>query len=124
MTDQEKSMIETYLPHGRDETLGRGEYYCRDGAGRAQRVRLTAIYPNDRGDGLIYGCVYADSGNHFRGYYGKEPFDGVTRGELYDNAEDCRAGTHDVFDNWERLRKAQETARKWNRAVQGSFFVI
>ena len=29
-------------------------------------------------------------------------------GHLYDNKEDCRHREHDMYDDWEHLRKIQE----------------
>lgn len=102
-----EQMLAYYCPHERDETLGEGEYYCRDSADRVQRVRITNVMPYSRGGDSfnIYGCAYANNGKHFRGDYGNEPFDGVAFSQLYDNAQDCRDITHCGVDFWEELRK-------------------
>lgn len=49
MTDRERQMIESYLPHPRDPQLGQDEYYVLDAAGRVQHVRLTDIFPGRPG---------------------------------------------------------------------------
>lgn len=105
MTDRQKRMIETYLPHPRDKDLGDGEYYVRDTAGRVRRAWPANIWLHR--DEVTYDMYECSSKRRIEsGWY--DPFRGFTKGYLYDNKEDCRAETHDLYDGWEELRKIQE----------------
>jgi len=105
MTEQEKRMIESYLPNPRDPSLDDWEYYVLDNRDRVQRVSITDIgYNNEKEIYLVRngrGIVQGDY--HFCG----EAY-GFRKGYLYDNREDCRNHEHDWYDEWESLRTIQQ----------------
>lgn len=105
MDDRTRRMIEAYIPNPRDPELGFDEFYCRNSADKVCKVYVSSIFPYK--EYIIYGLRYAESKKHFTGDYGTAPFDGMMRGKLYDNKQDCRDMTHDVIDDWERLRQIQ-----------------
>ena len=105
MTDREKMMIEAYIPSPPDETLGFDEFYVRDTAGRVRRVRVVEILPHNHS--MTYGLVEISTGRRIDAGNGSE-FVGFTRGQMYDNRNDCRDNTHDWVDDWERLRALQQ----------------
>lgn len=105
LTDRQKQMIEAYLPHQRDKSLGFGEYYARDVSGRVYKVFIRDINPSMRENGSLYGVLYDGSGKKFDAGFG---YGRTHKYELYDNREDCRDQTHPCYDGWEELRQAQE----------------
>lgn len=106
MTEMQKKQIEAYIPHPRDTTLGRGEYYWMDAVDRVQRVRVRDIMPGGIGEAETYGCVYVYTGRDVLDYMGR--YGKTHKGDLYDNKEDCRDRTHAAVDWWEKLRELQE----------------
>lgn len=105
MTDREKMMIEAYIPSPPDETLGFDEFYVRDKAGRVRRVMVVEILPHK--NTMTYGVIESGSYRRIDAGNGSD-FVGFTRGQLYDNRNDCRNNTHDWVDDWERLRALQQ----------------
>ena len=102
-----------YLPHGRDPSLGEDEYYVLNNADEVRRVRLAALVRREWYPRPVAEMVGLKSGDRFINML--EP-DGCFRyGQLYDNAEDCAARTHDDYDFWERLRKLQQEADEWEK---------
>lgn len=104
MTEREKQMIETYLPHPRDPELEKCEYYVLDQAGRVQRVEMTDILSHFDGEDELV-VVQAGTRKKVTGWM---EFGGFPVSDLYDNREDCRDRTHTGIAYWERLRKAEE----------------
>lgn len=109
MTDREREMIREYLPHPPDPGLEPGEYYYLQSTMGGERV--IRVFPLDvlpHKDGTEYG-IYQQKGNRLirvdSGW--DDPCRGVRMHDLYDNKEDCKAGTHYFMDDWERLREAQ-----------------
>ncbi|MCI6698423.1 MAG: hypothetical protein MR488_04575 [Lachnospiraceae bacterium] len=107
MTDRERQVIESYLPHPRDPQLGQDEYYVLDAAGRVQHVRLTDIFPGRPGQETEYGVRRVSDGMRIDPGLG-DPFRGFEMFDLYDNRQDCRDRTHGCFSNWEHLRLLQK----------------
>lgn len=107
MTDRERQMIESYLPHPRDPQLGQDEYYVLDTAGRVQHVRLSDIFPGRPGEDAEYGVRRVSDGMRIDAGPG-DPFRGFAMFDLYDNRQDCKDRTHGCFNNWEYLRELQK----------------
>lgn len=113
MTDRERQMIETYLPHPRDPELEIGTYYYLQYTSSGERV--IKVWPLDilpTKDGTEYG-IYQQRGGQLQRIdagYG-DPLRGVHMHDLYDNKQDCRDQTHMCWDRWEELRKLQEAER-------------
>ena len=106
MDERTRLMIETYIPGPRDETLGDGEYYYLQN-NRVIRVWALDILPYRHG--TEYGIYQQRGGRLVRVDTGwGDPNRGVNMGELYDNKDDCRNGTHGWVEGWENLRKIQE----------------
>ena len=103
--------IALYLPHGRDPALAGDEYYILNSAEQVRRVRLAGLccrhgYPRPVAE--VVGV------NKLEEYKNVFEADGCFRfGQLYDNAEDCAARTHDDYDLWERLRLLQAAHEAW-----------
>ena len=103
MTNELKCAI--YLPHERDAGLGEDEYYVLNNADEVRRVRLAALVRRAGYPRPVCETVGIRSGDRFINMLEQ---DGCFRfGQLYDNAEDCAARTHDDYDFWERLRLLQ-----------------
>ena len=98
MTDVERRAI--LLPHGRDADLEPGWYWYRHND-RVIKVCPMEVLPSDSPEHEVEFVVYARRGARL---YPIETALPVTMGLLYDNKDDCREGTHDLFDDWERLR--------------------
>lgn len=106
MTEREQRLIEEYIPNPRDETLGAFEYYVEDLSGRVQKVEIVEIMPRmDRE--TIYRVVQTKTRKYVKGFF---EYDGFTMSYLYDNKKDCKDGTHNCFQNWEKLRDLQKEA--------------
>lgn len=112
MTDRQKQMIVSYLPHPRDPALDPLDYYVEDMRGRAVTVHIQQIADDQYGT-TIYQ-VRTASGNLVHGPWESEPdlLGGgwYTLGNLYDNKEDCIHSEHCMFDGWEDLRAIQKEA--------------
>ena len=106
MTDREKLMIETYLPHPKDPALGWDEYYVQDTAGRVQHVRLTDVFPGKPGQEIEYGVRRVSDNRYID--CGLGDFRGFTMADLYDNKQDCKDRTHGGYSFWEHLRHVQK----------------
>lgn len=105
MTDRERQLIEAYLPHPRDPELRDGEYYVKDSAFRVRKVWIRDILPHD--DTLTYGVYEVSTGNRIDAGYCSE-WIGHRMGALYDNRQDCKDWTHEMYDGWEHLRALQQ----------------
>ena len=105
MTDRERQLIEAYLPHPRDPELEDGEYFVRDLAGRVRKVYVRNIFPHEYR--TEYGVHEVGTNRRIDAGYGSE-FRGFRMGHLYDNRQDCKDYTHDMYDDWERLRDLQK----------------
>ena len=108
MTEKEKQLIDIYLPHKRDESLGEDEYYTLTATDRVEKGYLSDLAINSQGEniyrirnkrGVIYGYA-SDSLGYMKMSY------------LYDNKKDCKNSTHSNCDYWEDLRKLQQTGGK------------
>lgn len=105
MTDREKLMIDTYIPHQRDPDLDAMEYYWMDNANRVQKVYIRDIMCSfDEPD--TYGCLYSATDKAVRDYNGE--YGKIHKSDLYDNKQDCKDRTHSQIDWWESLRNLQE----------------
>lgn len=103
MTENEKNLIETYIPHKRDESLQEDEYYVLTANGTVQKGIVRDVAFNARGEDLFRlwngrGVVHCWASDNM-GY--------VTKRHLYDNKQDCKDNTHFAYDDWERLRALQ-----------------
>lgn len=111
MDDRTRRMIEAYIPHPRDPSLQEGEYfYCRETMGGPRIIRVFALDILPHKDGTEYG-IYQSRGGRLMWVDTRgdgDPSRGVHMYELYDNKEDCRDRTHNVFDDWEWLREQQQ----------------
>ena len=107
MTDRQKQMIESYLPHPKDETLKENEYYVLDTADRVRKVYIRSIFchSGDRED--TYDCYEVSTGRRIDAGW-DDIWIGFRRGELYDNKQDCKDRTHSMYAYWEELRKVQD----------------
>lgn len=105
LTERQKNMIDAYLPHQRDKSLGLGEYYARDVRGRVYKVFISELNPSMREDCTLYGVRYDMSGKRFNSGFG---YGCTHKCELYDNYKDCLDQTHPCYDWWEELRREQE----------------
>lgn len=105
MTEREKQLIEGYIPSPRDTTLKDFEYYVKDLNGRVQKVEITDILPF--GETTLYRVVQADTRKQIKNF---RKYDAFLMCDMYDNKTDCRDNTHIAYDNWEYLRKIQQTA--------------
>ena len=105
MTERQKQMIEAYIPHPRDATLGFNEYYVKDTAERIRKVFIRDILPHDFE--TTYGVYEVSSGRRIDAGWGNE-FVGFPMRSLYDNKQDCKDDTHLIYNDWEALRKLQE----------------
>lgn len=102
--------IDAYIPHKPDTDLDDNQYYFRLwNSDRVIKVYPMDVLPIDMdtteylcyqkvGFRLIWVDVNCD-GDRFRG---------ANMGRLYDNKQDCKNMTHDWYDDWETLRKAQK----------------
>lgn len=108
MTDREKQMIASYLPNPPDEDRTVNEYFVLDTGGRVRKVYITDIFPSGdiHDDRSTYGVCESSTGRRVDAGYGSI-FHGFRMGRMYDNREDCRNMTHEMYDGWERLRELQ-----------------
>lgn len=111
MTDQQRRMIEAYLPHDPDPTLEDDEFFYLQSTTRGERViRVFALNVLCMGDGSTEYGLYQQRGAGLHwvdGYGAGDRNRGARRAALYDNAQDCRDQTHQMYDNWEALRRLQ-----------------
>lgn len=103
MTEIEKELIETYIPHKRDKNLEEYEYYILTANDTVQKGVVRDIAFNARGEDLFClwngrGVVRSWASNNM-GY--------VTKRHLYDNKQDCKDQTHFAYDDWEKLRELE-----------------
>ena len=96
-------LIETYIPHKRDESLQEDEYYVLTANGTVQKGVVRDLAFNARGEDLFRlwngrGVIHCWASDNM-GY--------VTKRHLYDNKQDCKDNTHFAYDDWERLRALQ-----------------
>jgi len=105
MTDRQRQLIKGYLPHHRDPELEWDQYYVLDTADRVRKVEIREILPHD--PYIEYGVYEVSTGRRVDPGWGSE-WRGFRMGHLYDNKEDCRHREHDMYDDWEHLRKIQE----------------
>ena len=105
MTDRQQQLIEGYLPHPRDPELEWDQYYVLDTSDRVRKVEIREILPHD--PYIEYGVYEVSTGRRVDPGWGSE-WRGFRMGHLYDNKEDCRHREHDMYDDWEHLRKIQE----------------
>lgn len=110
MDERTRMMVEAYIPSPRDETLEPGEYYYRQDTARGPRViRVFALDCLPTRDGWEYR-IYQQRGGRLVWVDARgdgDPNRGVRKCDLYDNKDDCRDGTHPVYDGWEELRKVE-----------------
>ena len=109
MTEREKQRIEYYLPNPKDKSLEFNEYFVLDTAQRCRRVYVAEILSHGVGDGVTYICREVSTGKIIDAGWGSR-WRGFRMGELYDNAQDCKDRTHQMFDGWETLREIQKKA--------------
>lgn len=107
--EKTRKQIETYIPSPRDKSLRPGCDYYVNINGRVYLGHLCDTFPADD-DSNTYGLAN-DRGIYFRGLW---DFDSFRKGEMYDNKIDCRNRTHDMVDDWERLREIQEKGESDN----------
>ena len=107
MTDRERQLIEAYLPHPRDPELRDGEYYVKDSAFRVHKVEIRTIFPGDIDGAAEYDCYEVSTGNRIDPGWGS-PWRGFRKCYLYDNRQDCKDWTHEMYDGWEHLRVLQQ----------------
>lgn len=103
MTEKEKQLINIYLPHKRDESLGEDEYYTLTATDRVEKGYIADIAMNRYGEDIYRlrnkrGIIYS---------YGSDALGYMKMSCMYDNKEDCKNSTHFAYDNWEELRKLQ-----------------
>ena len=94
MTDRERQMIASYLPNPPDEDRTANEYFVLDTGGPYNDITTYGVYESSTGRRVDAG-------------YGSQ-FVGFRMGRMYDNREDCRNMTHEMYDGWERLRELQK----------------
>ena len=107
MTERERQMIESYIPHPRDESLDFNEYYVLDAGGRCRRVYVSEILCHGVDDEHSFVCRECSTGKIIDAGYGTK-WHGFRKASMYDNKEDCKDWTHSMFSGWERLRALQK----------------